>query len=442
MTDARCVLQVLSRTNTAIVMAMETETKPVSEHPAALGERIMAMADRLARWSETPDGLTCTYLTAAHRSVAAELCRLMQQAGLAAEIDAVGNVVGRYAAVKPEERAIIVASHYDTVRNAGKYDGRLGVLVALVVAEELQRQRRKLPFHLDVVAFAEEEGVRFSSSFLGSSAMAGRFDPAMLERRDANGRTLSEVMREAGLQPERIPSLARRADQLAGYLEVHIEQGPVLLREELPVGIVSAIAGSVRFKVAITGTAGHAGTVPMGQRHDAAAAAAELVLYVEKRCAREPTLVGTVGELTVPGGAINIIPGRCEMSLDIRAAVDDIRDAATRDIMAEIGRIGQRRGVAIESWEVQRTAAVRCSERLKLLLADAIARAGISPRELASGAGHDAMMFDGITDLAMLFVRCGNGGVSHSPREIVAAEDADVAARVLLDTLIHIAEAA
>ncbi len=253
---------------------------------------------------------------------------------------------------------LIVASHYDTVRNAGKYDGRLGVLVALALVEELQQLRRKLPFHLDVIAFSEEEGVRFSSSFLGSSAVAGRFDPRLLERRDADGRSLDEVMREAGLEPDKIPSLARRADELAGYLEVHIEQGPVLLQEELPVGIVNAIAGSVRFKVAITGTAGHAGTVPMGQRHDAAAAAAELVLYVEKRCAQAPTLVGTVGELTVPDGAINIIPGRCELSLDIRAAADEIRDAAVRDIMAEIARIGERRGVAIESREVQRTAAV------------------------------------------------------------------------------------
>jgi N-carbamoyl-L-amino-acid hydrolase len=421
---------------------MTMQTQPIPGHPAVLGERIMTRADRLARWSETSDGLTCTYLTPAHRSVAAELCSWMRQAGLAAEIDAVGNVVGRYAADKRDARALIVGSHYDTVRNAGKYDGRLGILIALALAEELAQQRRKLPFHLDVIAFSEEEGVRFSSSFLGSSAIAGRFDRTLLDRRDADGHTLSQVMTEAGLEPDEIPSLARRADELAGYLEVHIEQGPVLLQEGLPVGIVSAIAGSVRCKVAITGTAGHAGTVPMGQRHDAAAAAAELVLYVEKRCAQAPTLVGTVGELTVPDGAINIIPGRCELSLDIRAAADEMRDAAVRDIMAEIGRIGERRAVAIESREVQRSMAVRCSQRLKSLLAGAVARAGITARELASGAGHDAAMFAGLTDIAMLFVRCGNGGVSHSPREIISAEDADVAARVMLDAVLHLAEAA
>jgi beta-ureidopropionase / N-carbamoyl-L-amino-acid hydrolase len=199
---------------------------------------------------------------------------------------------------------------------------------------------------------------------------------------------------------------------------------------------VSAIAGTVRCMVTISGTAGHAGTVPMGRRHDAAAAAAELVLYVEQRCAQAPTLVGTVGQLAVPNGA-----GRCELTLDIRAADDATRDAAVRDVMREIGRIAEHRGVVIESKEVQRTAAVRCSPRLQSLLSDAVTRAGVDPRHLPSGAGHDAMMFDGVTDTAMLFVRCGNGGVSHSPLEIITAEDADVAARVVLDTVLRLAHA-
>lgn len=404
------------------------------------GQQIMVLADRLAHWSEAADGLTCTYLSAAHRSVAAEIRSWMDHAGLGTRIDAAANVIGRYAAEDPHAPALILASHYDTVRNAGKYDGRLGVLVAPVVAEHLQRAGRKLPFHLDVIAFSEEEGVRFSSSFLGSSAVAGRFDPDLLERRDADGITLAAAMADAGLDPAGISALARPGKDLVGYLEVHIEQGPVLLSEGLPVGIVSAIAGTVRCMVTISGTAGHAGTVPMAGRHDAAAAAAELVLYVEKRCARAPTLVGTVGQLAVPNGAINIIPGRCELSLDIRAADDDTRDAAVLDVMTEIGRIAERRGVIIESREVQRTRAVRCSPRLQSLLAEAVTGAGAKPRYLPSGAGHDAMMFDGLTDTAMLFVRCGNGGVSHSPREIITAEDADVAARVILDTVLRLAE--
>ena len=421
-------------------MATEANSAAGGAGQAAFGQQIMALADRLAHWSEAPDGLTCTYLSAAHRAVAAEIRGWMDQAGLATAIDGAANVVGRYAADDPNAPTLILASHYDTVRNAGKYDGRLGVLVALVVTEHLQRLGRKLPFHLDVIAFSEEEGVRFSSSFLGSSAVAGRFDPRLLERRDADGITLAAAMAAAGLDPAGIPALARRREELVGYLEVHIEQGPVLLDEGLPVGIVSAIAGTVRCMVAITGTAGHAGTVPMARRHDAAAAAAELVLYVEQRCARAPTLVGTVGQLAVPNGAINIIPGRCELSLDIRAADDSTRDAAVFDVMTEIGRIAAKRGVIIESKEVQRTAAVCCSPRLQSLLADAVTRAGAKPRYLPSGAGHDAMMFDGITDTAMLFVRCGNGGVSHSPREIITAEDADVAARVILDTVLRLAE--
>jgi N-carbamoyl-L-amino-acid hydrolase len=421
-------------------MATEANSAAGGAGQAAFGKQIMALADRLAHWSEAPDGLTCTYLSAAHRAVAAEIRDWMDQAGLTTAIDVAANVVGRYAADDPNAPTLILASHYDTVRNAGKYDGRLGVLVALVVAEHLQRLGRRLPFHLDVIAFSEEEGVRFSSSFLGSSAVAGRFDPRLLERHDADGITLAAAMAAAGLDPAGIPALARRREELVGYLEVHIEQGPVLLDEGLPVGIVSAIAGTVRCMVTITGTAGHAGTVPMGRRHDAAAAAAELVLYVEQRCARAPTLVGTVGQLAVPNGAINIIPGRCELSLDIRAADDSTRDAAIFDVMTEIGRIAAKRGVIIESKEVQRTAAVCCSPRLQSLLADAVTRAGAKPRYLPSGAGHDAMMFDGITDTAMLFVRCGNGGVSHSPREIITAEDADVAARVILDTVLRLAE--
>jgi hydantoinase/carbamoylase family amidase len=421
-------------------MMIEAATRTGGE-PGAFGERIMELAERLAQWSESTDGLTCTYLSPAHRAVAAEIGDLMRRAGLITEIDAVANVVGRYPTRDQAARALILASHYDTVRNAGKYDGRLGVLTALVVAGHLKRLGRKLPFHLDVIAFSEEEGVRFSSSFLGSCAVAGRFDSKLLERRDAGGVSLAAAMREAGLDPGKIPALGRRREELVGYLEVHIEQGPVLLEERLSAGIVSAIAGSVRMMITVTGTAGHAGTVPMARRHDAAAAAAELLLYVEKRSAQAPTLVGTVGQLAVPDGAINIIPGRCELTLDVRAGDDATRDAAMSDIMAEIDRIAARRGVSFDCREVQRTAAVRCSSHLQSVLSDALTRVGVPPRQLPSGAGHDAMMFDGLTETAMLFVRCGNGGVSHSPREIVTAEDADIAARVVLDAVLQLAEA-
>jgi hydantoinase/carbamoylase family amidase len=227
--------------------------------------------------------------------------------------------------------------------------------------------------------------------------------------------------------------LARQPETMRGYLELHIEQGPVLLQRELPVGVVTAIAGSARFRITIRGVAGHAGTVPMSLRHDAAVAAAEMVLAVEQRCATAATLVGTVGQLAVPHGLINVIPGCCEFSLDVRAGDDATRDAAIADIVAAVARIADRRGVTAEVKEIGRHAAVLCAPLMQSALAQAVARAGIEPFHLASGAGHDAAMFAGVTDIGMLFVRCGNGGISHSPLETVTADDADIAARILLD---------
>ena len=419
---------------------MVTEAKSVGSTTGkdALGKRIIELAGRLAQWSDTADGFTCTYLTPAHRKVAAELRDLMSAAGMTAEIDGVGNVVGRYAAADPAARTLIIASHYDTVINGGNYDGRLGILTGLVAVEELHRAGRRLPFHVDVIGFAEEEGVRFAAHYIGSSAIAGRFDMRLLQHRDAGGQSVADVIHKAGFDPEAIPSLGRRPNDLLGYLEVHIEQGPVLLQEGLPVGIVTSIAGTARYGVTITGMAGHAGTVPMLGRRDAAAAAAEIVLYVERRCATAPTLVGTVGRLNVPGGAINVIPGRCDFSLDIRAADDATRDAAAADVLAEIERIAKRRKVTVEIKEIQRGPAVPCSPPLQAQLAAAVERAGILPRYLPSGAGHDAVSFSGVTDIAMLFVRCGNGGISHSPLETIAAADADIATRILLDVLVNL----
>jgi N-carbamoyl-L-amino-acid hydrolase len=401
------------------------------------GRRIMALSDDLAQWSETPQGLSCTFLSKAHRDVAKALLTLMRDAGMAADIDAVGNVSGRYVAAQATSRTVIVGSHYDTVPNAGKYDGRLGIVTALAIVEELSRNGRRLPFNFDVIAFSEEEGVRFARSYIGSSAIAGRFDPSDLDRRDVNGVSLKSALQEAGLDPSTIPALARVKDDIACYLEVHIEQGPVLFESDLPVGVVTAIAGNSRYSVSIEGVAGHAGTVPMAYRHDAAAAAAEIVLMVEQRCKRTG-LVGTVGQLSVPGGATNVVPGRCDLSLDIRSGTDAIRLAAVSDILADMQSIARHRGVKVEWTEILNAAAVPCSLRLQDAFAAAIERAGLPIFRLPSGAGHDAVMFGGVTDLAMLFVRCGNGGVSHSPLETITAADADFAARILLDVLEHL----
>jgi beta-ureidopropionase / N-carbamoyl-L-amino-acid hydrolase len=406
--------------------------------PGYFGARILELADRLAQWSETPDGLTATYFSPAHKAVAVQLRDEMRTAGLDAHIDAVGNVVGRLASAAVGAKAMIIGSHYDTVVNAGKYDGRLGILTGLVVAEYLHRSGQPLPFHLDLVGFAEEEGVRFAAPYLGSAAIAGDFDETILQRSDAKGVTLEALLMGDGVGLAAIRALARRPDPLHGYVEVHIEQGPVLLQRDLPVGIVTSIAGSARFRVAVRGVAGHAGTVPMALRHDAAAAAAEIVLAVEQRCAAGGTLVGTVGQLAVPHGAINVIPGSCDLSIDIRAGDDTTRDAAIADVFAAIAQIAARRGVTAETIEIGRHAAVPCAARIQSALAQAATRAGVEPFYLSSGAGHDAVMFSGVTDIGMLFVRCGNGGISHSPLETVTAADADLGARVLLDFLTHL----
>jgi len=393
------------------------------------------MARELAQWSELPEGLMCTYFSPAHKAVAAQLRDWMRAAGLQAQIDPVGNVIGRYASAAPAAKTLLIGSHYDTVANAGQFDGRLGILTAIVVVGHLQRTGRQLPFHVEVIGFSEEEGVRFSAPYLGSGAIAGRFDESALARRDADDVSLATVLRKEGVGLDTIQALARRPDTLRGYLEVHIEQGPVLLQKNLPVGIVTSISGSARYRVTVQGVAGHAGTVPMPLRRDAAAAAAEIVLAVERRCRASENLVGTVGQLSVPHGLINVIPGSCELSLDIRSVDDSTRNAAVHDILAAIEEITGRRRVTAAVREVARHRAVPCAPAMQSAIAQAIARAGMEPFYLPSGAGHDAEMFAGLTDIGMLFVRCGNGGISHSPLETVTADDADTGARVLLDVL-------
>ena len=404
-----------------------------------IGTQIMAMTAQLAQYSEQDGALTCSYLTPTHRQTAERIRDWMLAAGLSVHIDAVGNVVGTLASAVPGARTLLTGSHYDTVVNAGRYDGRLGIALPIAVVERMRRAGSTLPFAVQIIAFAEEEGVRFKSTFLGSSAVAGRFDPAVLDSRDAQGISMREAMVSAGLDPGAIPAAARAPEEIAGFIEVHIEQGPVLLSEDLPLGVVTSIAGSTRALVTIIGEAGHAGTVPMNLRHDAAAAAAELVLYVEARCSSVVGLVGTVGRLGVPDGAVNVIPGRCELSLDIRSGDDAVRRAAFDDVIAELGHIGLRRRVHAEWRKVLEIDAVPCDAGMQARWSDSIARVtGVSlPRRLPSGAGHDAMMMASLAPMGMLFVRCGNGGISHNPAESLDPADADAAARAFQDFLTH-----
>jgi OHCU decarboxylase len=401
------------------------------------GPAIMQWAEDIGAISDDEQGLTCAYMTPGHQRTAAQLADWMRDAGMEASIDAVGNVVGRYAAEDANAKTLITGSHYDTVRNGGKYDGRLGILLPIAIVRELNQQGKRLPYHLDVIGFAEEEGVRFRSTFLGSHAVTGRFDLSLLDTRDADGLSMREALAQAGHDPQRIPSIARDPANLLGYVEVHIEQGPVLLEKGLPLGVVTAIAGSSRYLVELAGLASHAGTTPMTMRRDAAAAAAEIVLLVEQRCSGKPSLVGTVGQLQVPDGSVNVIPGRCRLSLDIRSADDAERIAAVKDIMDGIEAICARRGIEFSVEQLVEAAAAPCSARLMDQLGAAVQRAGLPRFDLLSGAGHDAMAMAAITEVAMLFTRCGNGGISHNPLETMTADDADIAARVLLDFLDH-----
>jgi len=399
------------------------------------GPAIMQWSEELAAWSDDSEALTCAYMTPAHRQTAAQLLEWMRAAGMDAHIDAVGNVVGVYRSDAPNAKTLMTGSHYDTVRNGGKYDGRLGILLPIALVRHLHQRGEKLPFNFEIVGFAEEEGVRFKSTFLGSTAVTGRFDLSLLDQTDADGISMRDALLAAGHDVTRIPAIARNPADLLGFVEVHIEQGPVLLERDLALGVVTAIAGSSRYLVDLIGLASHAGTTPMSMRKDAAAAAAEIVLLVEQRCAQAESLVGTVGQLQVPGGSVNVIPGACKLSLDIRAADDAVRLAAVKDVLDGIAAICARRQVEFSLQQIVDAKAAPCAPRLMQQFGDAIERAGLPRYDLLSGAGHDAMAMAAITDVAMLFTRCGNGGISHNPLETMTADDADIAARVLLDFL-------
>jgi allantoate deiminase len=398
---------------------------------------ILRQHDLLASITEEPGRITRTYLTPQHREAGELIAGWMREAGMDAHFDALGNVVGRYAAADPEAPVLLTGSHMDSVVNAGRYDGVFGILSPIACVRDLHARGRRLPCTLEVVAFGDEEGVRFGVSMIGSRALAGRFDARVLERCDANGVSLREALHAFGGDAAAIASLART--HIAAYVETHIEQGPVLLNEGLPVGVVTCIAGGSRIRVRVQGTAGHAGTTPMPGRRDALAAAAEMALAVEAHCARAPeTLVGTVGKLAVVGGgAINVIPGEVEFTVDLRSGEDARRRAAVAAVERECRAIAARRGVDV-AWEpFFELAAAPCDPRLQAQVAASIAAHGVTPRFLPSGAGHDAMEFAPIAPVAMLFVRCGAGGISHNPAETLAAEDAELATSVLLHFLEH-----
>jgi N-carbamoyl-L-amino-acid hydrolase len=416
-------------------------------HEPVLGQQAWDCAELLATHSDpgfAENGqLTVTYLTDAHRACAAQLVRWMKECGFDdVSIDAVGNVVGVYrAAADGDAKRLLTGSHFDTVRNGGKYDGRLGIFVPLVCVRELHRAGRRLPFALEVVGFSEEEGQRYKATFLGSGALIGKFDARWLDQEDAAGITMREAMRHAGLPatPAAIARLKRDPADYLGFVEVHIEQGPVLTDLGLPLGVVTSINGGVRFAGEVRGMASHAGTTPMATRRDAAVAVAELALYLEKRAAEQPNLVGTMGMLEVPGGSTNVIPGRCRFSLDIRATTDPVRDDCVADVLAELHAICGRRGVSASVEETMRVAASPSAPEWQARWERAVAAAGLPVHRMPSGAGHDAMKLGEAMPQAMLFVRGENAGISHNPLESSTADDMQLAVEAFLHLLDQLA---
>ena len=408
----------------------ETSARTVMEH-----------CDILGSYSEEPNCLTRPFASQAMHQANEAVATWMRAAGMTVQQDAIGNLIGRYEARSVGAKTLLFGSHLDSVRDAGKYDGPLGVMIALACVERLHQHRERLPFAIEVLGFADEEGLRYHSAYLGSRAMTGTFDLEALQLTDAEGIPMAEAVRAFGGNPD--PAVLRtprwhRAD-LLGYCDVHIEQGPVLEARNLPVGVVSAIAGQSRITVGFTGEAGHAGTVPMTLRHDALCAAAEFVLAVETVARNLPGLVATVGQVSVQPGASNVIPGQATLSLDVRHQDDMVREQACHQLEERAREISRTRGVSFNWQLLQEHHAVPCAPQLTRLLAQVIEEMGYPLLSLPSGAGHDAAVVAELTDIAMLFVRC-RGGISHNPAESVTPEDVAIAIKVVERFLKRLAE--
>jgi N-carbamoyl-L-amino-acid hydrolase len=398
----------------------------------ALGNQVWDWQEALARHSDAgyaeQGQLTVTYLTEAHQACAHQIAQDLRDAGCdTVQVDAVGNVVGRYHGQTPGLRTLMTGSHFDTVRNGGKYDGRLGIYVPLACVQTLKRLGLRLPFDLEIIAFSEEEGQRFPITFLGSSALTGDFQTDWFTLCDADGIRLDQAMQQAGLDANAIPGLQRKAQDYLGFVEVHIEQGPVLNELNLPLGIVTSINASVRYQCEMVGTASHAGTTPMNRRRDAAAAVAELLLYIEQRAAADGDSVGTIGQLQVPNGSVNVVPGRCQFSLDLRAPSDTQRDALERDVLQKLEAITQTRHLQYTLRQTLRASAAPSAPEWQAHWETTVQALGLPLHHLPSGAGHDAMQIHRLLPQAMLFVRGENSGISHNPLESSTSDDMQLA---------------
>ena len=394
----------------------------------AAGRRLMARLEAFADFTDEPRRLTRLFLSEAHRRAALAFIGWCSEAGLEAKIDAAGNVVARYEGKRAGAPALMLGSHIDTVRDAGLYDGNYGALAALAVVERLSARDERLDHAIEIVAFGDEEGVRFRTTLTGSRALAGNYPQDVLDQKDAQGVLMRDALLAFGGDPERAGSI-RRPD-VAAFVEAHIEQGPTLEAEGLPLGVVTAINGATRLEVVVDGLAGHAGATPMHLRQDALTAAAEMALAIEGRARSEPDLVATVGRLEVWPGATNVIPGHVQFSIDLRAPSDLNRAAALADVEARIFAIAATRGVRVSIAKSHEANAYVCDPNIVAGLAQAVEAVGVPPRLLPSGAGHDTMAMGKLCPAGMLFVRC-KGGVSHNPLESITVEDCAIGLKAL-----------
>ena len=412
-----------------------------TEQRRAAAQRIMARCAALAEISETPGALTRVYLSPEHLRANQCVAAWMAAAGMRVRQDSVGNVCGRYEAQTPDAPALLLGSHLDTVRNAGHYDGMLGVLAAIEVVAELHRTGRRLPVALEVIGFADEEGTRFGITLLGSRGLTGTWPPEWLARTDADGISVARALETAGLDPARIGEAARPPGAFCGYLELHIEQGPCLEAVDLPLGVVTAINGARRLNCVFTGEANHAGTVPMGQRKDALVAAAEWTLAVEQiTTARGQHRVATVGSLHCLPGAVNVIPGEVQLTLDIRGPEEAPLAALLAELLSEAEQIAARRGLRFSAEQFYAIHATTCDAALQTHLRESVAAVQGRSLSLPSGAGHDAIAIAERWPVGMLFVRCDRG-ISHHPDESVDEADVALAVSAYFAAVLAVADA-
>lgn len=414
---------------------------------------LVSMLDELGHITDEPGRITRTFLSPAMRRANQLVGNCMNAAGLDVREDSVGNLIGRYETVggqlagaqsarasslaHKKTKTLLLGSHLDTVRDAGRFDGPLGVLLPIVALADLKVRGVKLPFNVEVLGFSEEEGVRFASAYLGSEGYTGRLKESTLKLADADGVTVRQVLEEFGGKFV-LPKPAHKRGDLLGYVEVHIEQGPVLEARKLAVGVVSAIAGQSRFKLTWTGKAGHAGTTPMALRRDALAGAAEFTLAAEKLARGTTGLVATVGSLTVSPGAANVIPGSVAHTLDVRHARDTVRRTALFKLGRLAAQVAKKRGLKVTWQRTQDNGAVACSPGLTAALERSVKAVQGKSLSLVSGAGHDGVVMSSLTPVAMLFVRC-RGGLSHHPDEYASPKDLAVALAVITDFLERLA---